>query len=252
MTSLTSESVLAILVIFCRIGGSLLVAPGFSSSQIPARIRLFVGFAITLALAPILIDSVKARLGPDAAPATILPLIFAELATGFLIGFLARLFFAALQTITVAISQAIGLGALPGTVMEESEQMPAITTLFAVTATVILFASDLHLEMVKGLLESYATIPPGTGFVSRLALADVTDQLTSVFLVALRIGSPFLVYSLIVNFAVGLTNKLTPQIPVYFIAVPFVLAGGLLLTFYAMREFVSSFIAAFSFFLLKG
>ena len=137
-------------------------------------------------------------------------------------------------------------------VVEESDQVPAITTLFAVTATVILFASDLHLEMVKGLVDSYATIPPGTGFVSRPALVDVTDQLTAVFLVALRIGSPFLVYSLIVNFAVGITNKLTPQIPVYFIAVPFVLAGGLLLTFYALREFVSGFMAAFSVFILKG
>ena len=45
-------------------------------------------------------------------------------------------------------------------------------------------------------------------------------------MLALRIASPFIIYSVIVNLAIGLTNKLTPTIPVYFISLPFVLFGG--------------------------
>jgi len=71
-----------------------------------------------------------------------------------------------------------------------------------------------------GLVDSYTTIPPGPTFGARVALVDIADQAERAFLVALRIGSPFIVYSIIVNFALGVANKLTPQIPVFFIGVP--------------------------------
>ena len=46
-------------------------------------------------------------------------------------------------------------------------------------------------------------------------------------MVVIRLGSPFIAYAILVNLAIGFVNKLTPQIPVYFISLPFVIAGGL-------------------------
>ena len=46
--------VFALFLIFCRIGTCLMLMPGFSSSRIPAQVRLFLSFAITLALSPII------------------------------------------------------------------------------------------------------------------------------------------------------------------------------------------------------
>jgi flagellar biosynthesis protein FliR len=57
----------------------------------------------------------------------------------------------------------------------------------------------------------------------------------------LRLASPFLVYALIVNLMLGLINKLTPQIPVYFVSLPFVLTGGLLLLYFAIPALLSQF-----------
>ena len=42
----------------------------------------------------------------------------------------------------------------------------------------------------------------------------------------------------------GLLNKLTPQIPIYFISLPFVLFGGLLISYFAVPSMVSQFAAA--------
>ena len=53
------------------------------------------------------------------------------------------------------------------------------------------------------------------------------DDLAAAFVVSLRVASPFIVFAVIVNVAIGLVNRLTPQIPVYFISGPFVIAGGL-------------------------
>jgi len=245
------ETVLAVFAIFCRIGACLLIAPGFSSVQIPARVRLYVALSISLALAPFLIDTVRPTLG-DGSAFAVLGLIFSELAVGLMIGFIARLYFLALETITVAITQAIGLGAIPGTVNENEEHVPSLTALFTLTATTIMFITGLHEQLVRGLVDSYTTIPPALGFGPRLALVNIVDQIAAAFLVALRIGSPFIVYSIVVNFAIGITNKLTPQIPVFFIAVPFVLAGGLLLVVVTVREFVEYFASAFAAWLASG
>lgn len=244
MTGLSSDTILAVFAIFCRIGGCLLVIPGYSSAMIPVRARIFIAFAVSVALSPLLLDTVVVKIG-DGSPGAMLSLILAETFTGFLIGFIGRLFFAALQMIGVAITQAIGFGGIPGTVIDENEQMPTITTLFTMTATVLLFVTGMHWEVLRGLVDSYDAIPPGAGVAPRLALVNVTDQATAAFVLALRIGSPFLIYSILVNFAVGLTNKLTPQIPVYFIAMPFVTAGGMILLFFVVNEFITAFMAGF-------
>lgn len=251
MTALTPETILAVFAIFCRIGGCLMIAPGFASSQIPMRVRLYIAMSVSLALSPLLLDIVRPAVG-DGSGTSLLSLAFTEMVVGLFIGFMARLFFMALQTITVAMTQAIGLSPMPGTVGDDHEQVPALTTLFTLTATTLMFISGLHIELLRGLVDSYYTIPPGEGFGARLALVDVADQFANAFLLALRIGSPFIIYSIIVNFAIGVTNKLMPQLPVFFIATPFVIVGGLILLLVTAQDFIDHFQSAFLTWLATG
>lgn len=251
MNPIAPETILSAFAIFCRIGGCLLIAPGFSSSQVPPRIRLYVALAACFGLTPLLLDTVRPAVG-DGSGMQIVTLLFTETATGFLLGFLVRLFFVALQFVSVSITQSIGLGAIPGTVMEDGDQSPALSTLYMVAATTLLFVAGLHGELLRGLVDSYRTIPPGHGLDTRLALVDIADQTSATFVVALRIGSPFIAYSVLVNFAIGVTNKLTPQIPVYFIATPFVLLGGLLLLLFTVHDFFAYFQTALSTWLTHG
>ena len=51
-------------LLFCRIGGCLMLAPGFSMSQIPMQIRLFIALAVTLSLTPLLIDKISSMPAP--------------------------------------------------------------------------------------------------------------------------------------------------------------------------------------------
>ena len=72
-------------------------------------------------------------------------------------------------------------------------------------------------------------------------MVNVTDTLSKAFLSTIRIAAPFIVFAVVVNIAVGLINKLTPSIPVYFISMPFVLAGGLMLLYFAMSDLLRFF-----------
>ena len=242
MIGITPETILSTFAIFCRVGACLLMAPGFSSVQVAPRIRLFIALAVSLALAPMLIGDIKPVLGDGSAP-TLLGVLFGELARGLLVGFVVRLLFMALQMITAGITQMIGLSAMPTGSLSE-DQSPALSTLISVAATTLMFVAGLHIELLRGLINSYTALPPGGSFGAQAALADVTDKAGVAFLAALRIGSPFIVYSVLVNFAIGVTNKLTPQIPVYFIATPFVMLGGLFLLLLTVHDFLDYFVAA--------
>ena len=131
---------------------------------------------------------------------------------------------------------------MPGLPLEDDEPLPAIATLIAFSATTLLFVTDLHLELIKGLFESYSRIPPSATFTLRFALPDLVDQLTAAYLLAVRLASPFIIYSIVANLAVGIANKFTPQIPVYFVATPFVMAGGMLLFYMIADSMLVTFI----------
>jgi flagellar biosynthetic protein FliR len=251
VTEASSEILLGIFLIFCRVGGCLLIAPGFSSFRIPMQVRLFIALTTSLALAPVLLTKISSG-ATGLAPATMFVSIGSELLTGLLIGLLGRVYFLALQTMLSAVAMALSLGGMPGTPIDEAEPLPPISSFIMMAATAILFFSDLHWELYRGIVESYTRLPMGVGFGDRLSLNQLVDQIAAAFVLALRISSPFILYSVIVNLAVGLTNKLTPQIPVYFLATPFIMLGGLFIMYFAAQDYVLLFIDAFSVWLRNG
>ena len=241
MIGIGPDTIVSTFAIFCRVGACLMIAPGFSNRQVPIRVRLYLAIAVSLALAPMLMADVKPLLADAAVPA-LLGVLFGELARGLLIGLIARLLFMALQVITVGMTQLIGLSAMPGASLPD-EQAPALANLFSITAAALMFIVGLHAQLIRGLVDSYAALPPGAGFDVQPALADIADKGGTAFFAALRIGAPFIAYSVLVNFAVGITNKLAPQIPVYFIAMPFVMIGGLFLLLFSLHDILSYFVA---------
>lgn len=222
----------------------MLIAPALSSNRIPVHIRLFLALTLSLALSPVILERITTGIAGK-PPAVIMTWIASETLIGLLIGLLGRVYFLALQTMLSAVAMAIGYGGMPGTPIDEAEPLPAISSLIMMVATAIIFLSDLHWELFRGLIASYSRLPIGQGLGWQTSLADLVDQVGVAFVLALRISSPFLVYSVIVNLAAGLTNKLTPQIPVFFIATPFVMAGGLFVMYFASHDYVLLFIEAY-------
>ena len=251
MSPIGPESVLRVFLLFCRIGGCLMLMPGVSSARVPPQVRLFIALAVTLALAPMLEPTLRTTLA-NMPSATVLSLIVSEVAVGALIGVMGRAFFMALQFMAMAASMFVGFGAMPGTPIEDAEPLPAMATLITLTATVLLFLTDQHWEVLRALLASYTALPVSQPFAVEFNLAKVVDAMTGAFAIALQISSPFIVYALIVNLMVGLANKLVPQIPVYFIATPFVLAGGFVILYLTIGESLRLFMMGFMGWLAAG
>ncbi len=90
------------------------------------------------------------------------------------------------------------------------------------------------------------------GFDPRLSMVQLVDGATRTFVLTLRIASPFLIFSIVANAAVGIINKLVPQIPVSFIATPFLLFGGGLVFYFTVAPSLDMFTAAFGSWLKSG
>lgn len=243
--------VLLTFLVFCRIGGCLMLMPGFGSQRIPMQVRLFLAVSVTLALAPLLIPQVEGDLA-KATPPTIVQLIASEALIGAMIGVMARLFFLALQFMGTAATMLTGFSGMADAPIDENEPAPAIATLLTLTATVLIFTTGLHVEVMRALLASYSVLSITDLFNPQFALAKVTDAASDSFILIAQLLAPFLAYSLLVNFLFGIMNKMTPLIPVYFISAPFVMAGGLFLLYFTFSEALTLFITGFQMFLSNG
>ena len=187
---------------------------------------MFVALAVTLTLTPLLLERVpSAALGDD--PILTLKVIAVELLVGGMIGVLARMFYFALEALAVGAATMLGFSSPSGFQIESDEPMAPLATLISFAAIALLFAANLHWELLRGLVASYDVMPVGADFNARLALKQIADVLGESFRLALRIASPYVIYALVVNLALALVNRLTPQVQVFFVATPFVAAGGL-------------------------
>lgn len=251
MTAITSETVVLYFLVLCRIGGCLTFMPGFSSSRIPTQIRMLVAIATTLALAPVLLPTVKLAVDRTGETAPF-GLMITEVTVGALIGLMGRYFFLALEFMGTAIASSIGFSNLPGTPIEHTDPIPALSSLLTLTASVLFFITDQHWEVLRGLVASYDAMPISQKLTADFSLTQLADGLTDAFALSLQISSPFIVYAVAINFLFGIVNKLTPQIAVYFISVPFVMVGGLLILYITIADFMKLFFAGFMNWLANG
>jgi flagellar biosynthesis protein FliR len=246
-----AETVLDYVLLLCRIGGCLMLMPGFSSPRVPPQIRVFIAIAATLALAPLLLPTAAAAVA-HAGEATVMQLILTETTIGAMIGVMGQFFYLALEFMATALASSLGFSTLPGTPIEHTDPVPPLSSLVTLTATVLFFITDQHWEVVRGLVASYTVMPMNQPFATDVSLAQIGNAMSTAFQLSLQISSPFIVYAVTINFLFGLANKLTPQIAVYFISTPVVIFGGLLIFYFVITDYMKLFMAGFMNWLLNG
>jgi flagellar biosynthetic protein FliR len=238
-------------VIFCRVAGCIMLLPGVGSERVPMRVRLYIAVAISAPIAmylwPKLIQPVSSAPLLAAVIASV-----SETIIGVLIGFTCRMFLFAAETMFTAVTLSIGLGNSLGAPISDSEPTPALTTLITVGVTVLIFALDLHLELIRGIATSYDHIPPFGVHPSEAMLRELLKSLGDAYTIVLRIASPFLIFGLISNVAVAFLNRLTPQVPVYFAATPALIFAGLTFLYSFSSETLGELIMEYEAWLMKG
>jgi flagellar biosynthetic protein FliR len=232
-------TVLVLFAIFCRIGSCIMTLPGFSSARISVTVRFFLAFAVSMAMTPLLFDQLYPRVSVGGA--TLVGVIVAEILIGMMYGLVPRLYVLGLQFTGSVVSMAIGLNTPGATDILEDTSENQMTNLISFGGLLLLFMMDFHHVVFRALVDSYTVMPLGGMPDSQKMLITLTDTLSQTFMMMLRLASPFMIFGLMFNVAVGLVNKLAPQVPVFYISTPYLLLGGLLLVYFTIAAMVMQF-----------
>lgn len=208
--------------VFLRVSALVSLLPAFGERTVPARVKLGLAFAFTMAITP-------AVSPPAMAPQfdSIVWFILTEITAGILLGIGLRLFVLALQTAGSIAAQSTSLAQVLGGAM--AEPVPAMGHILVMGGLALALMGGLHVRVAEMLILSYDMLPMG-----RLPSgADVSewgvDQIRRAFSLAFTLAAPFVVLSVLYNVALGVINKAMPQLMVAFVGAPVITAGGLLL-----------------------
>lgn len=214
---LAASFVFPFFLVFCRLGGALLVFPALSDDAIPARLRLLMALGAAAVMYPLLAPALPSLPSNTGSLAL---LVFAELVMGLLLGLGARLFLAALSLAGELIAFAAGLQAATLFDPASNANSGAPTIFLTLTGGMLILALNLHHDLIRAVASSYATFPVG----QLPPVADVTAAVVQIFAefsaLGLQLAAPVVVAGLLTTALFGLLNRLIPQLQVFFVSVP--------------------------------
>lgn len=211
-------------LVFCRIGAALMLLPGFGDAYVPVRIRLGLALTLTFVLMPVVAAALPADMNRDMVG---LGLIVTELGVGLFFGLISRITMGGLQIAGSVIALQTGLSSAMDYDVTAGQQGVTLGTFLGVIGLVLVFATDLHHVLLKGLVESYRLFEPG-----RLPpLGDFSETIARLvarsFAIGLALAAPFLLVGTVISVGMGLMARLMPAVQIFFILQPLQIALGL-------------------------
>ncbi|OZI35133.1 flagellar biosynthetic protein FliR [Bordetella genomosp. 1] len=210
---------------FVRILALIGSSPLFSESAIPIKVKIGLGFALTVALMP--------TLGPFP---TIPPgsweglmVLTQQILIGVAMGLTMRIVFAAVQTAGEYIGLQMGLSFAsffdPGT----GANTAVLARFLNIIAMLTFLALDGHLLMLAGLVKSFQLLPIEVMSLDRNGWGILTEWGGTVFVSGLLLSLPLVCALLTLNLAMGILNRAAQQLTVFAVGFPIMLTVGLIL-----------------------
>ena len=212
-------------LVLVRVSGMVVFAPFFSSTALPVRTKaVFVG-AIAYLLAPLVATL------PHAQASITFSSLLGELAVGLVYGL----------TLTLLNEMMLFAGQIAGVQFSfsmvnllaptSSIQTPLLGDLFQLMGTLVVIAAGLDRILLASLVRSFRVAPLGSFALAPQSALAIVRAAGGIFVAAIELAAPVLAATMLVEVAVSLLGKLSPQLPVMNLTVPLkTLTGFALLT----------------------
>jgi len=197
-----------------RVSGMVAFAPFFSSTALPIRAKaVFVG-AVAFLLAPLVATL------PNAHASISFSALLGELAVGLVYGLtltlLNEMLLFAGQTAGVQFSFSM-VNLMDPT---SSIQTPLLGDLFQLMGTLVVITAGLDRILLASLVRSFRVAPLGSYALVPSSALEIVRVASGIFLAAVELAAPVLAATVLVEVAVSLLGKLSPQLPVMSLTVP--------------------------------
>ena len=205
-----------------RILALISTAPILSERAIPKRVKLGLGLMITVVIAP-------------SIPAVDVPIFsvgalwqaMQQILIGIALGFTMQFAFAAVRTAGELIGLQMGLSFAtffdPGSRLN----MPVLARLIDMLVMLLFLTFNGHLWLISLLVDTFHTLPIGGNPVNSNAFLALARAGSLIFLNGLMLALPVMTLLLTLNLALGLLNRMAPQLSVFVIGFPLTLTVGI-------------------------
>lgn len=206
------------MLVMARISGLFLSAPFFSRTVGPNRIKAVLVLALTVVIYP-LVDP-----WPQEGQASLFSLFHAailEVIIGAVIGMLVHWVLVAVQVAGGVMGFQMGLSM--AMVMDPTSglQEGVLSNLLYLTGLMLFLAVDGHHMLLEGLARSFHALPMGQGLPAAGSMLEAgVAALLQMFQLALLISAPIIGFTKMLYLGMGLINKASPQIQVFFLSMP--------------------------------
>lgn len=223
--SLDPHVTLTFLFALMRISLILFLMPFFGGQTVPASVKAALCLTLTLALWP-RIPLVGALM--PGHPFVLAVMLGSELLLGLILGLAVRFVFAAIQTGGQLIGFQMGF-AMVNAVDPDSGVSEAVTAHFLYMVSLLTFLSfNGHLFLLSALVQSFDILPPGALLVTPRLASQIFSLSGQMFVLAIQIGAPVIVAILLVDLALALVSRASPQMNVLIIGFPLKISIGFL------------------------
>lgn len=207
-----------------RVLGCIAVAPVFSHPSTPNRIKLAIGFVLTLAIVPtITVPQIEVMSWQG------LLTLLAQFLTGVSMGFVMRLMFTAVEMAGFMIGMSMGLGFASFYDPQTEGQTVAVGQFLVIISLLVFLGLDGHLIVVATLAQSFVTMPiqVDTWHFNSQSMVLLGSH---VFSQGLLLALPVIASLLITNMALGILTKAAPQFNLFGIGFPITIGVGFVMT----------------------
>jgi flagellar biosynthetic protein FliR len=220
-----SGHIFAFLLIFARIGCVLMLFPGISESYVAPRLRMLLALSLSFLLLGPLLPRFPAK--PPEAMADLMRMLGSEVLIGLFFGTILRLIVGALEDAGAIIALQTGLS--NATILNPAlaSQSPLASALLSITGVTLVFVTGLDHFLLRSLAALYDLFPVGGTIVIGDMTQFVTQTLSSSFNIGIQMATPFLVMGLLMFIALGMIQRLLPQVQLFLVVLPLQIWGGI-------------------------
>ncbi len=205
-----------------RILAFIATAPLWSSAGIPRRTRLILGFAIAIAIAPVV------QVSPGVSPGSMagLWILAQQMLIGIGMGFAAKIVFTVFDMAGEIIGLQMGLGFATFYDPLNSAQTPVIAEFLSLLAFLVFLSINGHLVYVGTLAESFRLIPVSATPLAAASWLNLAELGARIFSLGLLLSLPIIVALMITNIALAVLTRAAPQLNIFALGFPLTLIGG--------------------------
>jgi flagellar biosynthetic protein FliR len=213
----------AFVLVLARVAGLVLAAPVFGHLLVPVRVRV----GIVALLAAVLATA----LPPVPAPATMSALALAvgiESIVGVLLGLVAQFVLVGVQLGGQLAGTQMGFGMASLIDPGSSAHVTIVSEWQQLVALAVFLALDVHHLLIRALLASFRSTPPGAAVLSAGGVQVLLALAGDVFATGVRIAAPVIVVLVLANLALGVLARTIPQLNVFVVGFPLNVGVGLM------------------------